>query len=168
MKRILTALSVLLLLTGMTAFASSTKVGLINLPQILQHSPQVTAINKKLQNQFKPQQQKIVAAQNNIRAEVQKLNPSAKPQLSATQKKAVQAKISADQKQLQQMVVAFQQKVGSAQSKAMKAFMSEVNATVKSIAKAQKLSLVLLKPAVIYADNSTDLTQQVLSQLPKN
>lgn len=165
MKKLLAALVASTLLLGASAFAS-IKVGIIDLPQILQHSTQVHAINKKLQQQFKPQQQQIVAAQDKIRAEARKLAPKEAANLKPEEKKAIEEKIASEQKNLQQMVVKFQKGVGKAQETAMKAFMDQVDAAVKTVAEKDKLDLVLLKPAVVYANNTVDVTQQVLSSLP--
>jgi len=74
MKKVIGTIVASTLLLSVSAFAS-VKVGIIDLPQILQHSPQVQAINAKLKEQFKPQQEKIVAAQDTIRNEAKKLAP---------------------------------------------------------------------------------------------
>ncbi len=152
------------MLLAATAFAS-VKVGIIDLPQILQNSPQVKAINTKLKNEFKPQQEKIASAQANIRSEAEKLAPNKAESLKPEQKKAIQDKIMAKQKELQQMVVSFQQKVGDAQENAMKSFMKKIDDAVESVAKKDDLDLVLLKPAVVYASNTVDVTQAVMKAL---
>lgn len=166
MKKVIGTIVASTLLLGATAFAS-VKVGIIDLPQILQHSPQVQAINSKLKEQFKPQQEKIVAAQDKIRAEAEKLAPKKAEAMKPAEKKAVQDKIMAEQKQLQEMVVKFQQGVGKAQESAMKAFMDQVDTAVKTVAQKDNLDLVLLKPAVVYASDTVDVTKQVLEALPK-
>lgn len=166
MKKVIGTIVASTLLLSVSAFAS-IKVGIIDLPQILQHSPQVQAINTKLKEQFKPQQEKIVAAQDNIRAEAQKLAPNKEVKMDDAAKKAIQGKIMADQKKLQEMVVSFQQTVGKAQETAMKSFMDQVDAAVKTVAQKDNLDLVLLKPAVVYASDTVDVTKQVLTALPK-
>lgn len=167
MKKIIGTFVASSLLLGATAFAS-IKVGIIDLPQILQNSPQVQAINDKLRSQFKPQQEKIIALQDQIRAEAGKLAPNKAEKLKPENKKAIQDKIMADQKKLQDMVVKFQESVGKAQEQAMKSFMDEVDTAVKNAAQKDNLDLVLLKPAVVYASDTTDVTKQVLDALPKS
>jgi outer membrane protein len=166
MKKIIGTIVASTLLLGATAFAS-IKVGIIDLPQILQHSPQVQAISTKLKAQFKPEQEKIMAAQNKIRTEAQKLSPNKTDAMKPAEKKAIQDKIMAEQKKLQQMVVNFQEGVGKAQESAMRAFMDQVDTAVKTIAQKDGLDLVLLKPAVVYASDTVDVTKQVLAVLPK-
>ena len=65
------------------------------------------------------------------------------------------------------MVVNFQEGVGKAQESAMRAFMDQVDTAVKTIAQKDGLDLVLLKPAVVYASDTVDVTKQVLAVLPK-
>jgi Skp family chaperone for outer membrane proteins len=66
------------------------------------------------------------------------------------------------------MVVKFQEDVSAAQREGVEKFMKTVNSTVSTIAKQQKLDVVLLKPALIYASDTTDVTKDVLKELPKS
>lgn len=166
MRKFLAVLVASSLFLGASAFAD-VAVGIIDLPSILQNSPQVQAIQQKLQTQFKPEQDKIIAAQNNIRAEAQQLSAPAVSKLTDAQQVKLKDTMAADQKALQDMVVKFQQDVGTAQDAAMKTLIDEVDAAVKTVAEKDKLDIVLLKPAVVYASNATDITQQVLAALPK-
>ena len=167
MRKILLGLVAASMLLGATvASAASLKIGVIDLPQILQQSPQVTAINKNLQSEFAKQQQQIVTAQKNLQKEAGQLSPTATTKLSSADKTKLEQKIQSDQKALQQMVATFQENVSKAQTQAMDKFMQEVDATVKSIAQKQNLDMVVLKPALIYSANTVDITQQVLKALP--
>ena len=167
MKRLLTALVGLMLVAGTTADAAEMKIGVVNLGQISQQSTRIETMNKNLQAQFKPQQEKIIAAQKNIQTEAQKLNSDQAKNLKPAEVDAIKKKMAADQKQLQQMVVTFQQGLAQARAKATKAYIDTVTNTVKMVAEKNHLSLVLMKPAVIYSANTQDITQQVLMQLPK-
>lgn len=165
MKKLIGALVASSLLFSASAFAD-VAVGIIDLPNILQNSSQAQAINQKLQEQFKPQQEQILAAQNKIRTEAQKLAPGA-TKLTEEQQQTIKTTITGDQKSLQEMILKFQQQVGQAQETAMKTFMAQVDAAVKTVAQKDKLDMVLVKPAVVFATNATDVTQQVLAELPK-
>lgn len=166
MKKVLGTLVASTLLLGASAFAD-VAVGIIDLPSILQNSPQVQAIQQKLQAQFKPQQEQIIAAQNNLRTEAQQVASADTAKLPADQQQKMKDKVAADQKALQDMVMKFQQSVGQAQDAAMKSLIAQVDAAVKTVAQKDKLDVVLLKPAVVYASNATDITPDVLAALPK-
>lgn len=168
MKKTIRTLASLLLLTAAIPFANAAtqlKVGVIDLPQIMQKAPQVQAINEKLKSQFSEQQKTIMAAQQQLQADTVKLQSGGK-QISDADQKQLQDKVSNEQKGLQQMVVSFQQSVTAAQNKAIEQLMSDINGTVKSIAQKQQLDIVLLKPAVIYASDTVDITGQVINELP--
>ncbi len=166
MRKILLGLVAASMLLGATvASAASLKIGVIDLPQILQQSPQVTAINKNLQSEFAKQQQQIVTAQKNLQKEAGQLSPTATTKLSSADKTKLEQKIQSDQKALQQMVATFQENVSKAQTQAMDKFMQEVDATVKSIAQKQSLDMVVLKPALIYSANTVDITTLGTSQI---
>lgn len=167
MKKLLALIPVLALFAGITcAQAADLKVGTIDLPTILQKSPQIAVINNQLKSQFAPQQQKIMQAQSNLQAEATKLS-STTTKLTAAEQQQLKTQIINDQKALQQMVTTYQQNVSAAQTKALNSFMGEVDSAVKTIAQKQSLDIVLLKPAVIYSPTTTDITDQVIAALPK-
>lgn len=169
MKKLLTGLSVALLASAVTvsAYATDLKIGIIDLQQIMQTSPQVSALSQQIKTKFASRQQSIEAAQKKLRATAEKLGPESK-KLDEAEHKKLEGQVATQQKQLQEMVVKFQEDVASAQREGVEKFMKSVNATVSTIAKQQKLDLVLLKPALIYAADTTDVTQQVLKELPKS
>lgn len=164
MKKVLGAMIASTVLLSSSVFAS-VAVGIIDLPSILQNSTQVQTINKKLQAQFKPQQEQILAAQNKIRGQAVQLAPNATVKLTSAQQEELKKQMMDEQKSLQSMIVKFQQEVGQAQETAMKTFMAKIDAAVKTVAQKDKLDLVLLKPAVVFASDATDVTQQVLAKL---
>lgn len=170
MKKIIAfLLPIVLAVMGLTNASAATalKVGVVDLPQILQSSPQVVSINSQLRNEFMGQQQKIINLQNNLRAESSKLSSNAS-KLSPDELKKVQDQMAANQKELQQLIVNYQQQLSTAQTKAVNNFMSEVSNVVKNIAQQQNLDLVLMKPAVLFAPNTVDITNQVMQNLPKS
>ena len=167
MKKLAIGLASLLLFGLSTAYAAYIKVGVVDLPHILQTSAQVKTINKNLQNEFAPQRQRIIEAQNSLSTAAKQLAPDNAKKLTNAQRKDLQDKLTKQQKDLQDMIFAFQEKLNQAQSRAMETFMKSVDTTVQSIAKNDKLDMVLLKPAVIYSANTVDVTDKVVAQLPK-
>jgi outer membrane protein len=170
MKKIIAfLLPVVLAVMGLTNASAATalKIGVVDLPQILQSSPQVSSINAQLRNEFMGQQQKIINLQNNLRATSTKLSTGAS-KLTSDEQKKLQDEMASNQKELQQLIVNYQQQLSTAQTKAVNNFMSEVNNVVKNIAQQQNLDMVLMKPAVLFAPNMVDITSQVMQDLPKS
>jgi outer membrane protein len=176
MKKMLSMLvSACLMFVCVNAFAANAamtvnpvmnhvKVGLVDMGLLLQKAPQVAVINKQLNAQFGPQQQKIITMQNNIRTEYNKLNAGS-PQLTLAEQTRLKDQIAQQQKELQNMVVSFQQTANAAQTKAYSGLMTQINNAVKNIAQREKLDIVLAKPAVLYSADTIDMTPEVLKQL---
>jgi outer membrane protein len=160
-------LKVGLLIVGLlglnTAFADS-KIGILDMQQVMQQSPEVANLNKQLQDQFKPRQEKIMAAQKNLQDEMGKMNKDAAVMNDKNKEKMVQ-KINADRQAYQTLVQSFQQDLNSAQNKVMQKFMGNLQNAVNSVAKEGQYTMVLNRAAVPYFDPAADVTKQVLSKI---
>lgn len=146
------------------ASSSAMKVGVVDLPMILQKAPQVSAINDKLKNEFSSQQKTIMELQAKIRGEIGKLSGDTS-KMSADDKKKLQDQIGGDQKELQQQVMKLQQSLAEAQSNEMQKFMSEIDSASEKVAGKKGLDMVMLKQAVLYPQG-TDITKDVMDLLP--
>lgn len=144
--------------------ASPVAIGLVDMQQILQQSPKVTAASEKLKKQFSPEQNKLMAKQNHLKELTDKLNRDAAV-MQPKDKEALQAQIEKEQKDLMQQSQAFQQKAFEAQQKEMQSILANVTGVVKDIAKKKNLGLVVDKGAVVYADDGLDITNDVKKAL---
>jgi len=167
MKRLYAVLLSVMLL-GMMGVASaagnSLKIGVIDLREIMQKSPQVKTMVSKLKSQFKPRQDKIVALQKKLDEDLNKLKRD-----SAVMKKAEKAKVRdrvmTARRDLQQMEQNYQQDLRMAQGQAMDKFYKKVSAAVKTVAKRDGYDLVMQKGAVPYASDRALITEKVLKEL---
>ena len=148
------------------AAGANLKIGVIDVQQILQKSPQISVINSQLTKDFKPRQDKIVAAQKDLQAEVDKLNKNANVMSDADRNK-LQDQINADKANVQGMAISLQRDLQQAQNKAMQDFMNQLTAVVNDVAKKGNYDLILQRAGVPYANNNLDVTALVLSQLQK-
>lgn len=140
------------------------QIGVIDLQKIMQKSSQVAAINAQLEKEFKPRQQKLIGAQKNLQAEMDKLNKDAAV-LSNADRIKLQDKVAADRADFQKMADSFQQDLTAAQNQAMQKFMQKVITAVNSVAASQKYDMILLKAAVPYLNPKYDTTDAVISQI---
>lgn len=142
------------------------KVAVVNVQQVLQQSPRVAQLSKKLESQFKDRQTKINNEQKNLQDEMEKLKKET-PTMSAKNRDAMQAKISADRANLVKEVVAYQKDLQTEQNKVMQSILADLNGIVSGIAKTQNYSLVLDSQAVIFAANGNDITKEVSDKFNK-
>lgn len=175
MKRVLAVLSSLLLIFGMQAYAADTTtsttgsqpaIAVVNVQQVFQQSPKIAELNKKLQGQFKGRQDKLVSAQKQLQDELDNFKKES-PTMTQKDRDALQKKIIEDQSSLAKDAAAFQQDLSKEQNKIMKGVLADLNDIISGIAKKDNYTLVLDSQAVIYANDSTDITKQVSKEFDK-
>ncbi|TAK79229.1 MAG: OmpH family outer membrane protein [Gammaproteobacteria bacterium] len=162
----------LLLVTGMgvaqaadtsTATMPQIKVAVVNVQQVLQQSPRVAELSKKLESEFKDRQTKIGDEQKSLQDELDKFKKDSIT-MSQKDKDAAQKKIAADRADLVKKVVAYQQDLQKEQNKIMQGILGDMNSIVSKIAKTESYSLVLDSQAVIFAGDGTDITKDVAKE----
>lgn len=139
------------------------KVAVVNVQKILQKSPRVTDLSKKLENEFKARQTKITDGQKVLQAQFEKFRKDA-PTMSKKDKEATEKKIEADKAELVKQVVAYQQDLQKQQGNVMQSILSDLNSVVTNIAKAKSYNLVLDTQAVIYSADTNDITDEVAKE----
>jgi outer membrane protein len=153
-----------LLLSGMgNVFAADFKVAMVNVQQVLQQSPRVAALGKKLEAEFKDRQDKIGNEQKTFQDELDKFKKDA-PNMSQKDRDNMQKKLAGERADLVKQVVAYQQDLQKEQSKIMQGILKDLNNVVANIAKQQSYSLVLDSQAVIYTQDGADITRDVAKQ----
>lgn len=156
-----------LLLTAGAAYAADAgqiKIGTVNVQQVLQQSPRVTDVSKKLEGDFKARQAKIGDEQKALQDKLEKFKKEA-PTMSAKDKQAMEQKIASERSDLVAKVVAYQQDLQKEQNKAMQKILNDLNGVVSGIAKSQNIGLVLDSQAVIYsAGDNNDITKDVIKR----
>jgi outer membrane protein len=170
MKRLGLVVSTLILVGGVSSvsFAQAAdnanfKVAIVNVQKVLQQSPRVVQLSKKLEAEFKPRQAKIDDGQKALQDELDNFKKEA-PTMAQKDRDAMQKKIAGDRADLVKQVVAYQQDLQKEQTKIMQGVLTDLNNIVSNIAKAQSYSLVLDSQAVIYSATGNDITADVAKQ----
>lgn len=170
MKKLLAVVSSVLLIGGAQAYAapSTTQpvIAVVNVQQIFQQSPKIADLNKKLQDEFKSRQEKLIAAQKSLQEELDSFKKDS-PTMSKSDKDAKQKKIVDDQNSLSKDANAFQQDLSKEQNRMMKGVLADLNGIISGIAKKNNYTLVLDSQAVVYAADSADITKEVASAFDK-
>ena len=144
--------------------AVAQSVGLVDMRQIFQDSPQIKQINARLEKQFSPQREKVIGLGKSLQDDTNKLQRNE----SVMSKKEVldlRNTIQKQQNQLREAQGQFQQGLFVAQNRAMADFMTKVTGAVEYVAKKKNLELVLPKDTVLYTKDGKDITSDVVSAL---
>jgi outer membrane protein len=169
MKKALALVSSILFIGASSAYAADAAksplgtIAVVNVQQVLQQSPKIADINKKLQDQFKSRQQKLLAEQKSLQDEMDKFKQES-PTMNQKDKDSTQKKIADEQSGLVKQVTAFQQDLNKEQSKQMQGVLGQLNGIISTLAKKNDYALVLDSQAVIYAKDSSDITKQVAKE----
>lgn len=157
---LLSAVSVPAFATTANPGTPGPKIGVFDMQTMMQTSPLVEQLNKKLQDQFKPRQEKIQTAQKNLGDEINQLNDSNK--LTNEQRTKLKDKIISDRSSYESLAKSYQEDLNKAQNEAMQKLMSQLGDAVGEVAKKDGYTLVVQKGAVLYSQPDTDVTKQVL------
>lgn len=144
--------------------STNVKLGVVNLQQVLEKSPQMNAIRDDLKKRFGARHDKIIAAQNQFKKDADQYKKNSAV-MSEADRKATEQKLMTTQQNLQQMEVSYQQELIAAQNKEVNAFLEKVKAAVAKIGKDGKYTAILIHAAAIYFDAQIDMTNQVISAL---
>lgn len=174
MKKLLAALSGLLLMTSTSVFAAAEstpvaattglKVGVVDVRQVLQKSPQMAEVNTRLEKQFKPQQVKITEAEKTLQATMDKMNREGAV-MGESARAQLQQKIISDKANIQAMITTFQQGLGAAQNEAMQKLLSQVGEVVTQMGKDGKYDVIFQGENVPYVDKKWNMTEQVIQAM---
>lgn len=148
------------------ADTAGLKVATFSGPVLMQKAPQVAEMNKTLEKEFKPREQKIADLQKAIKQEREKLDRDGSV-MNDTDRTQLQNKIVADTANMQSMIAAYRQDLSNTQGKAMQEFNAKVIAVISQIAKERKYDLVLQAESAAYVNPNLDITDAVLSGLKK-
>lgn len=167
MKLITRRLAILLSIVAFvasSAVAAELKIGVVDLHAVLQKSSKAKGFSQRLESQFKPRQQQLIASQKQLKADVDKIRRDATI-MTADQRKALQTKITQEQQALEKSGTQYQKDLAAAQNKATQAFFGEVSKALEKVAKQGGYTMILQKENVPYSQPQMDVTQQVVVAL---
>lgn len=165
MKRVGAVLVALVFsLLGTSLFADSAKIGVVDLQKIMQTSSQMKAIQQKLEQQFKPRRDKLVAVEASLKSDMEQFKRDSAI-LSATQKKDLEKKIVSAQQQFERDGQQYQQELSTAHNEAMEGLYTKVRAAISKIAKDDKYDIIVQKDAAPFSAETLDVTDKVVKAI---
>jgi len=147
-----------------TAFADPAKIGVVDLQKIMQTSNQMKDIQQKLEKEFKPRRDKLVAAETSLKGDMEKFKRDSAI-LTATQKKDLEKKIVAAQQQFERDGQQYQQDLSTAHNEAMEGLYTKVRAAISKIAKDEKYDIIVQKDAAPFSVSALDVTDKVMKAI---
>lgn len=165
MKRISAVLVALVFsLFGTSLFADWAKIGVVDLQKIMQTSNQMKNIQQKLEKEFKPRRDKLVAVETSLKSDMEKFKRDSAI-MSASQKKELEKKIVTAQQQFERDGQQYQQELSSAHNEAMEGLYTKVRSAISKIAQDEKYDLIVQKDAAPFSSQSLDVTDKVIKAI---
>jgi outer membrane protein len=165
MKRVTGILIALVLsVSGFNAFADGAKIGVVDLQKIMQTSSQMKTIQQKLENDFKPRRDKLLAMEEGLKQDMEKFKRDSTV-LSDSQKKELEKKIVGIQQNFEREGQQYQQELSAAHNEAMEELYSKIRKAIAKVADTDKYDIVLQKDAAPFSSEKLDITDSVLKQI---
>ncbi|MHA7840554.1 MAG: OmpH/Skp family outer membrane protein [Gammaproteobacteria bacterium] len=168
MKRLLTlalvALSPFALADNHSAASAGESIMVIDMPQIMQQSPEVQKMAKTVQADLKKRQEAIIAKQKEVQQAKAKLQKNgsvmSKNERSSLEKQAMMA-----EREMNRMKEDYFQDARLAQNQVIQSVMDKVQKSARRLAEQRHIDVVLPKRSVIYANKNVDITAEVLKDI---
>jgi len=165
MKRlggVLTALVFMAVSGGV--LADGTKIGVVDLQKIMQTSIQMKQIQEKLEREFKPRRDKLVAVEENLKRDMEKFKRDSAV-MNQAQRKDLEKKIVSTQQQFEREGQQYQQELSTAHNEAMEEFYNKIRAAISKVAENDKYDVVLQKDAAPFSSDKLDVTAKVMQAI---
>lgn len=167
MRKIVFSLILLLGLAPGTALAADAKVGYVNVPYLIDNSPQAKSASSELQESFGPKKQELKRKQQEFQQLQQKLQKDGLTNMSEQERKDAQERLRTLKRDIQRMQQAFREDLNMERNNAFKEVRKSVMRAVEKLAKEEGYDLVVGQGA-LYASDAVNLTQRVLERMKEN
>jgi outer membrane protein len=165
MKRVSSVLwALVLVISSAGVWAEGTKIAVVDLQKIMQTAKQMKVIQEKLEKEFKPRRDKLIAVEEGLKNDMEKFKRDSAI-LTATQRKELEKKIVATQQQFEREGQQYQQELSTAHNDAMEDFYNKIRAAIAKVAKSDSYDLVLQKDAAPFSVDSLDVTSKVIQEI---
>lgn len=145
---------------------AESKIGYVNVPYLIDNSPQAKAASGELENQFGPKQQQLQQKQQEFQQLQQKLQKDGLV-MSEEERAEAENRLSEMKREIQRMQEAFREDLNIERNNAFKGVRQSVMAAVEALAEDEGYDLVVGQGA-LYASDGVNLTERVLERMEAN
>ena len=161
--RIVASVIVAVTFSGVAVAEDGVKIGVVNVPRLLQESPQARAAMGQLQDEFAPVQREIVELQNELKAKQEKLQRDVDV-MSADERRNAERDLQNDQRALARRQNEFAEDFDLRRNEMLGRMQQDLLAEIQSYANEAGYDLVLGE-GVLHISPEMDITAEVLKGL---
>ncbi|UAA39714.1 OmpH family outer membrane protein [Paraneptunicella aestuarii] len=156
----------LLLVGASQAQAADQKIGVVDVQGIFQALPQAVAIQQDITEEFKDQTEELKTLEGDLKFNMEKHKRDAAT-MSEKEMKTLEEKILKQRQEYAEKGQALQQKMQGRFGEERNKLMALIKQTIDAIAADEKYDIILNAGAVVYIDESQDLSRKVVERVSK-
>lgn len=145
---------------------AESKIGYVNVPYLIDNSPQAQAASGELEKQFGPKQQQLQQKQQEFQELQQKLQKDGLV-MSEEERADAEDRLSEMKREIQRMQETFREDLNVERNNAFKGVRQSVMAVVETLAEEEGYDVVVGQGA-LYASDAVNLTDRVLERMEAN
>jgi outer membrane protein len=158
------AVAVASFVSGAVNAQGGLKIGVINVARLVEQSPQLGAVQKKLEEEFGPRQREITAMQQKLRTQQETFQRDA-PVMGEAERLNLERQIRDGQREYQRTENEYLEDLNLRRNEELGNLQRDVLMTAQRYAREQKFDLLLADQSVIFAGTAVDVTEAVLAVL---
>jgi len=158
----LAAFAVVACAAGAANAQGNLKIGVINVGKLLESAPQSKVVSDKLQKEFEPRQQSIIAKRQKLQTQQDSFTKD-QAVMGEEERLNLQRQISDTQRELQRDENTYLEDLNARRNEELGKLQRDVLQRVQAFASAQKYDLVLAD--AIYVSGAVDIMQAVITAL---
>jgi outer membrane protein len=166
-RKLLTSVVLSLALLPAAAVGADAKIAYVNVPYLIDNSPQAKAASSQLEERFGPKKQELQSKQQEFQQLQQKLQKDGLTSMSEQERQQAQERLRTLKREIQRMQQAFREDLNMERNNAFKDVRQAVMEAVQKLAKDEGYDLVVGQGA-LYASDAVNLTQRVLDRMKEN
>ena len=146
------------------AFADATKIGVVDMRKVVSSSQEAKTVMEKLQQEFKPREEKILNTEKELKEKSEKPQRNAAI-MSDNEKAKLERELVTGQRDLQRLQEEFREDSTARYQEEMQKLIEKVKKVVNDIAAKEKYDLILHQDTHLYTSAQVDITDKVVKTL---
>lgn len=151
------------LLLQISAAHAELKIGFVDVPRILDNSPQAELASKRLEQEFAPRQRSLVDAQKSLRRLEEKLVTDGDV-MSESQRRTLERDIINQKRELKRSQDEFREDLNIRRNEELSNLQRQIHEAIVGLARQEGYDLVLTQ-GVIHVSEQVNITDKVLNRL---
>lgn len=156
----------LLFAAAVPASAQELKIGVVNIPVLLQNSPQTKAAMEALEEEFAPRQREILAKQKEYEELATKFQKDAAV-MGETERRNMETELRNLQREVTRLQNEYREDLNLRQNEEMSSLQVSLFQEIQGYAAQEGYDLIV-GDGVLYASNAVNITEQVLRAVEAN